>query len=172
MNHFELFGLPIAFRLDEAELRRRYLTLSRETHPDFHTLSNPDLQSASLDRNTLITNAYGLLKDPDKRMKYILMLQGVLEEDEKFQLPPAFLMEMMDLNEAIDQLTQDAASYEREQLVARVDDLESDLRAQAEPAITDFDAGNHQATVLAVIKTYYMQRRYLLRLRQQLAGMV
>ncbi len=168
MNFFELFGLPVCVQLDESELRRRYLALSRESHPDFHTLSQPEMQESSLDRNTLITNAYTLLKDGDKRIKYLLQLKGVLEEDEKYQLPAGFLMEMMDINEAIDNLISSPDTAEKKALEQQVMQLEEDLLSGAQPAISAFDSGDHTDANLAAIKSYYMQKRYLVRLRQQL----
>lgn len=101
MEYFELFGLPVSFHIDTADLRKRYLKLSRETHPDFHSLSSDLEQAAALDRSTRITNAYNVLRDEEKRMKYILLQKGLLEEEARVQLRPEFLMEMMDLNEAM-----------------------------------------------------------------------
>lgn len=170
MNFFEIFGLPVSYRIDESELRKRYFALSRETHPDFHTLSHPLLQESSLDRNTLVTNAYTILKDVDKRLKYILQLKGVLEEEEKFQLPSGFLMEMMDINEAIDNLMSSPNAGDRAALENQVTQMEDDLLAQVEPAISGFDSGDHSDANLAAMKSYFMQKRYLWRLRQQLAG--
>jgi molecular chaperone HscB len=73
LNHFELLGLPPAFDLDPAALRRRYLELSRGVHPDHH----PDADaSASLRISAQLNEAKRVLADPVLRAEYLLELHG------------------------------------------------------------------------------------------------
>ncbi|MFC7669258.1 hypothetical protein ACFQT0_19305 [Hymenobacter humi] len=98
-DYFAFYGLPESFHPDDAALKRQYYAKSRETHPDFHATSSAENQADMLHQATLNTDAYRTLADPDKRMAYILRQHGLLEEGKQEQLPPDFLMDMMDLNE-------------------------------------------------------------------------
>ena len=44
------------------------------------------------------------MRDPDLRMRYILELEGSLGEEGQNQIPQDFLMEMMEINEALMEL--------------------------------------------------------------------
>ena len=107
-DYFAFYGLPESFRPDEAALKRLYYAKSRETHPDFHATTSPENQAEMLRQATLNTDAYRTLSDPDQRMAYLLRQHGLLEEGKQEQLPPDFLMDMMDLNEQLMDLEMDA----------------------------------------------------------------
>ena len=49
----------------------------------------------------MINKGFKILKDPDKTIKYVLEIKGLLQEEEKYELPPDFLTEMMELNERL-----------------------------------------------------------------------
>jgi hypothetical protein len=53
-----------------------------------------------------------ILQDRDQTIKYVLQLKGLLEEEEKYQLPPDFLMEMMEMNEKL--LEEDPDDFRKE----------------------------------------------------------
>ncbi|HCK22019.1 MAG TPA: Fe-S protein assembly co-chaperone HscB, partial [Bacteroidetes bacterium] len=63
MDYFDTLQVPVQIFLDEKLLRQQYLRLSREVHPDFHTLKDEDSREQSLVSATAITNAYTCLKD-------------------------------------------------------------------------------------------------------------
>ncbi|MEY3248664.1 MAG: Fe-S protein assembly co-chaperone HscB, partial [Bacteroidota bacterium] len=94
MNYFEFYDLPVSFHPDDDALRQQYYRKSRQYHPDFHTLSTVEHQEEMQDLSTLNNEAYKTLSDPDRRMRYILELHGLLgEADQSAQLPQAFLLE-------------------------------------------------------------------------------
>ena len=79
MNYFEHFGIPMSFLIDEKELKRLYLTMSRKLHPDYYTLEDSMTQEAILERSSLNNEAYKVLKNPVSRMRYILDQKGVFQ---------------------------------------------------------------------------------------------
>lgn len=164
MEYFELFGLPVSFHIDTADLRKRYLKLSRETHPDFHSLSSDLEQAAALDRSTRITNAYNVLRDEEKRMKYILLQKGLLEEEARVQLRPEFLMEMMDLNEA---MAMADGEDEKDSLRKQIEGIRQELLEIVSPALDAFDQNGDDSQLNEVVDFYHKQR-YLVRLLEQL----
>jgi len=104
MNYFEFYEIPVSFGVDAEGLRKRFYALSKQYHPDFYTLESEEKQAEILQLSTLNNEAYKTLRDEDQRMKYVLALQGVLGEEGSNKLPPAFLMEMMELNEGLMEL--------------------------------------------------------------------
>ena len=97
-NYFELLQLPVSFRPDPKELNSRFLKLSRQFHPDYFANASQEAQQEALEKSALLNKAFQILKDPLLTIKYLLQWKGLMEEDEKYQLAPAFLMEVMDLN--------------------------------------------------------------------------
>jgi molecular chaperone HscB len=171
-NYFAFYGLPEAFLLDEAALKTKYYQLSRELHPDFHAQDTPAAQAEALRLSTLNTDAYRTLADPDARMAYLLAQHGLLEEGSaQNQLPSNFLMEVMDLNEQLMELELEPDPAATAKLDTEVTVLADTLDAGIQPVLAGYPQlpADHRPAALAQVKTYYLKKRYLLRLRQQLA---
>jgi len=102
-NHFELFGVPVQFAVDAAELDRRYHELQREVHPDRFAAAADTERRVSMQLATRVNEAYQTLKSPLRRAVYILQLRGVDPEFEtNTAMPPEFLMEQMSWRERIE----------------------------------------------------------------------
>ncbi len=169
-NYFAFYGLSESFQLDEAALQTKYYQLSRELHPDFHAQDTPAAQAEALRLSTLNTDAYRTLRDPDQRMAYVLRQHGLLlESGGQEQLPPDFLMDVMDLNEQLMEAEDDPAAAQ--QLARQVQALADTLDAGIQPVLTGYDQlpPDHRPAARQQVLTYYLKKRYLLRLRQQVA---
>src|SRR4051794_11865280 len=53
-----------------AEIRRAYLALARQHHPDAHTADGPAARARSEARMREINDAWALLSDPDRKRRY------------------------------------------------------------------------------------------------------
>src|SRR6185295_1723150 len=104
MNYFEFYDIPVSFRVNEEVVKKKYHELSRKFHPDFFISHPSEKQQEVLEMSMLNTRAFQTLSDFDKRMKYILELKNMIHEGERYELPPEFLMEMMDINETLIEL--------------------------------------------------------------------
>jgi len=106
-THFELFELPVSFDVDLSELNQRYRELQRVVHPDKFVNASDRERLLSVEKAALINEAYQILKTPQRRARYMLELQGVSFDNEKdMALEPAFLMEQIELREALSELSQ------------------------------------------------------------------
>jgi len=101
-DHYDRLGLPRRFAIDAAELERQYLARSRAVHPDFHAAGSSADQSASLELSAAVNEAYNTLRDPFTRADYLLTLEGGPSATEHKQVPQAFLTEMLDLRERVE----------------------------------------------------------------------
>lgn len=101
-NYFELFGLPERFDIDAAELASRYRELQRRFHPDRFAAASESDRRRSVQMTAEINAAYQALRDPVARGRYLLELRGVaMHADTDTRMEPAFLMQQMELREAL-----------------------------------------------------------------------
>ena len=165
MNYFELFEIPIQLQVDAKQLSGKFLQLSRRYHPDFYTQDTPDAQEDALQKSALLNKAWNVFQQPDQTIAYVLNLKGLLEEQEKFQLDPDFLMEMMDINEAIAE--NDPAR--QTSLNERLQELQQEIYAHVKKIIEDYQEGATTEAELLKVKAYYFQKKYLDRIFSSLA---
>ncbi len=106
-THFELFGLPLAYELDLAELNQRYREAVKRVHPDRFAASPEHEQRAAVERAANLNDAYQVLKSPGKRALYLLDLQAPLAEEATVQ-DPEFLFQQMEWREELEELGESA----------------------------------------------------------------
>jgi molecular chaperone HscB len=139
-NFFELFGLPVGFDVDAADLGARYRELQRRLHPDRYASATDQERRLSMQLAALVNEAYQTLKDPVRRARYLLRLRGVgLGDETDTRMDPVFLAEQMELRERLEEAQRDAKRETR--LAELADDLErraaerlAELRACLPPA--------------------------------------
>ena len=157
MNYFELFDLPVSMKVDRSSLAKKYFELQKQFHPDFYTQADDADQTAALEKSSMINKALKTLQQPDQTIQYVLQLKGLLSENEKYELPPAFLMEMMELNEKL--VEEEADSFKKE-----VTGLEDELYSEVKDIIENYDDETITTEKLLKIKEYYFKKKYLHRI--------
>lgn len=167
-NYFEIFGIPVQLKVDTAALSRRFFELSRQYHPDYYAQADGDAQAEALERSAELNRAWKTFSNADATIKYVLQQKGLLEEEEKYTLPPAFLMEVMEINEA---LMDGGAEEGGETLLTKIDTLEEEIYAPVKPVVENYREGITTEKELLQVKEWYYQKKYLDRIRQQLKGM-
>lgn len=168
MRFFQFFELPVSFVLDEADLRKRYLSNSKKFHPDFYTLESPKKQAEILQLSSLNNEAYRTLSDFDQRMKYILEEKGLLVEGQN-EIPKKFLLEMMDINEQLMELEFDFEQSIFDTVKQEVESAEQELWAEVEAAVKGYSEEKSSPVELDQIKNFYLKKRYLLRIKENLS---
>lgn len=161
MNYFEILGIKPAFQIDAAQLKKAYFAVSRATHPDHY---EGDSQLAE-EKSAQVNLAYATLKDPLKRMAYILNMHGLLSENDT--MSPDFLMDMMEINEQLMELEMDPNPNVIQQITQSIDDLEHSWQRQVLPSIKAFDTLGELSS-LVVIRDYYYKTKYLVRVKENL----
>ena len=149
-NHFELFGLPPAFRIDPVALERSYRELQSQVHPDRFAAGSDAEKRVSMQWATRANEAYQTLRDPVKRARYLLSVQGVdTEEETNTAMPAPFLMAQMEWREeaAAARAARDGAALERLDVSLRSE--ERTLLAALEAAL---DATHDTALGAALVR--------------------
>ncbi len=170
MNYFEFFGLPVSFQMDQGALQRQFYQNSRQYHPDFHTLSSAADQERMLELSTINNQAWKTLSDPDRRIRYVLEIKGLLgDETAQPPLPQEFLMEMMDINEALMELEFDFDADRYAATLRTLEGLEQDLETGIRPLLEAWTEADGTEEQLLRVRDFFLKKRYLLRIRENLS---
>ena len=171
MNYFEFYNIPEGFYPDEKLVKAKFYENSRKYHPDFHAGANAEKQREILELSTQNTNAYKILSNFESRLHYILEQHGLIGEGTKNELPPAFLLDMMDLNERLMELEFDFDAEVVSGLQTEFDTVCGNLEAETQPLLENYAelAEDQKGEALEHIKIYYLKRKYLLRIKETLS---
>ncbi len=167
MNYFELFDIPVQLKPDKLSLHKKFIALSRKYHPDYFATQGLDKQAESLDMSATLNKAWKTFQDPDETIKYVLQTKGLLEEEEKYLLPPAFLMEMMEINEQLAEISDEAGGIN---LRSSLDHLQNEIYEPVKKIVEHYQEGVTTSEELLQVKEYYFKKKYLNRIRRQLTG--
>ncbi len=168
-NFFEFFDLPVRIELDEKELKRKFLKKSREYHPDM-VGSDDAAALEKAERMSAFTNeVYKTLSNKQERISYILLLNGLVGAPGQNQMSPEFLMEVMELNEAIMELQFEENETAKKDVLDRIRQFKSEIEQDAQAHFAAFDAGDHSQPILEGIRDYFLKHRYLLRMEENMA---
>ncbi|MEH3114636.1 Fe-S protein assembly co-chaperone HscB [Pedobacter terrae] len=168
-NYFDFYELPVQFYPDQNAVKAKFYALSKQFHPDFYANESEEKQQEVLDLSTLNNKAYQTLSNAKKRLKYILELKGIVEADEAYQLPQSFLMEMMDINEALMDLEFEPDAEKRMKVKLDVEAIEKDLTNELHELTKQFDNNPiESAALLLLIKDNFYRQKYIDRMREKL----
>ena len=92
-NDFDLFGVPVRFAQERAQLDARWKALQSEVHPDRFASEGAAAQRVAMQWAIRVNEAYQRLKDPLKRGAYLCELHGAaIDAGSNTAMPGAFLM--------------------------------------------------------------------------------
>ncbi len=157
MNYFELFDIPVSLAVDKASLPKKYFALQKKYHPDFYTQADVAMQEEVLEKSSQINKAFKVFQHQQSTIKYVLQLKGLLVEEEKYQLPPDFLMEVMELNE---NLSVGSAGI--------LESFETTIYSEVKGIIEGYEEGKTGTDELLKVKEYYFKKKYLQRILERL----
>ena len=170
MDYFQLYNIPLSFKPDKTLVKKKFYELSKAFHPDFFANESEEKQQEILEKSTLNNKAFQTLSNPDKVLAYILELKGELADGEKYQLPQYFLLEMMEVNEALMELEFDANEQQikeaNDKVKALEDALDLELNLQTEAFTNAIESDQNQ--ILKQTKDIWYRKKYLLRIRDSI----
>jgi molecular chaperone HscB len=136
-DYFSFFGLPRKLNIDVRRLERDFYQFSRKLHPDVFSRATSQEQEWSLEKSSLMNDAYRTLKNPIARTEYLLKLEGVQLEEQSKQateqaresgelkkqaVPPDLLEEVFELNMQLEEARMNKKMGDKDENLAR--DLE------------------------------------------------
>ncbi|MEK6300208.1 MAG: Fe-S protein assembly co-chaperone HscB [Acidobacteriota bacterium] len=129
-DYFDFLGLPRMLRVDETQLEKTFYALSRQFHPDYFMNAGASEQKASVERSSMLNDAYRTLRDRVARAKYLLSLYGYKEAEKK--APPDLLEEVFELNMQIEELKAARKMADEDEVAEARGALEEALRGLEE----------------------------------------
>ena len=164
MNYFELYGLPVLMKVNASEIKQKFYELSRQYHPDFHIKSLQEQQADILQKSADVNKAYKIFQNPDDIIKYVLQIKKLIHDEEKYELDPDFLMEVMEINERLMELESGSDTEALDQTVLKTKELLNKIYADVEPIIENYKEGITTEKELLQVKSYYYKKKYLQRI--------
>jgi molecular chaperone HscB len=161
MNYFELYDIPVSLRPDQQLVKKKFYELSRKYHPDFYSNATEDEQLDMLESSAAVNKGLKVFTNADETIKYVLQQKNLLEEEEKYQLPHDFLMEMMELNEA-------AMEGDKSGIQHQVSNIQNEIYDPVKAIIEDYTEGVTSKEELLQVKEYYFKKKYLNRILEGL----
>jgi molecular chaperone HscB len=164
MNYFELFEIPASPTVDASLVKKKFYELSRKYHPDFFTNETEDEQTEALEKSSAINKAFKIFSNKDETIKYFLQLKGLLQEEEKYQLAQDFLMEMLEINEALMEAKMDEDSTAINHLKSQISNFQLKIYEPVKEIVEHYQADTTTQKELLQVKEYYYQKKYLTRI--------
>jgi len=170
---FATFGLERAWSVDADDLSKRLLRFGRLVHPDYYAAAG-EAARALAERNTASLNeAHELLENDFRRADWLVRALGGPTESDERQMPQAFLMEVLEWNETLDEARGAAAGTAEHDALAELGTTLDDERADAMQRIGNLltplpDAG---AGTLAELRRELNAVRYLDRALRELKAL-
>jgi len=166
MTYFELFEIPVQLKVNTVSLSKKFFELSKKYHPDYFANENDEAQSEALEKSAFLNKAWKTFQNPDATIKYVLQEKGLLEEEEKYELPPAFLMEVLEINE---QLMDAGDEPVKDSLQLTIKDLQTNIYEPVKEIVQNYKEGSTTEEELLQVKEYYYKKKYLDRIYRQLS---
>ncbi|MEY2981898.1 MAG: hypothetical protein RL562_2125 [Planctomycetota bacterium] len=153
---FATLGLAPALELDLRALETSYLAHSRDAHPDrwseeLRTSDDPAVLAEALARSAAINDAYRLLKDRWLRAGVLIDRLDTAAREATRTLSPPFLVEAMELAEAVSEAGPADADALREEIAARVEETFVAIASALE-------AGDPRAAATALHQSQYFRK--------------
>ncbi|MBK7876788.1 MAG: hypothetical protein IPJ77_13770 [Planctomycetes bacterium] len=124
---FEILALPLGYSIDRAELKKRLSRFGRLVHPDFFATRSPEALERAEFASARLNAAHATLADDAARAEWLVRYLGGPDAESERELPRAFLIEVLEWNEELEQL---AAGANAPGAAARLDALASNLAAR------------------------------------------
>jgi len=167
VNYFKFFDIEVAFHIDKAALRKKYIAQSKSFHPDFHALADDAAQEKMLEQSTINNQGWKILSDDNTRLAHVLELNDALPKEGEATVPPDFLMEMMELNEALMELEFGEDPTLKDKVSSSLTEIKSSISTEAKDAMAAWDE-DQESSYLDIIRDYYLKMKYLKRIEEKL----
>jgi molecular chaperone HscB len=166
-----VLGLPSRYAVDLEVAEAAFKQLSRQVHPDRYAKADPRARKAALARTVQLNEAWKTIKDPVARAEHMLARAGVdigrgdaaadgAKETREVMAPPAFLLEILELN---DELMTAKLAGDTVKVAFLVEDMRGRLAESMRTIAAGLEGGTAaelEAAGKAVVALRY-QRRFL-----------
>lgn len=151
-------------KVDLSSVKDKFYILSRQYHPDYYAQSGQEEQANALEKSADVNKAYKIFQNTDETIKYVLQLKELVQEEEKYELDPEFLMEMLDINEALMELETGDDKQALEDCIQKTKNLITQVYGTVANIVENYQEGITTEKELLEVKSYYYKKKYLQRI--------
>ena len=161
MNYFELYGMPVLMKVEPAGLKTKFFELSRKYHPDYFLAAPQEEKKAAGEKHADVNEGFRIFSDPDETIKYVLQLNGLWHDEEKYEAGPGFMEEIAGFEEQLKK--PGTAAYEEKltEIEMQVKDLIKKNHEDVAEIIEYYQEGISSEKELLQVKEYYYRKKYL-----------
>ena len=132
-NFFELFEIPVSYRVDMDDVHQAYMALQKQVHPDNYATESDQQKRISLQQTSRVNEAYNTLKDDVARAAYMMQLKGVdMRLSNETTKDMAFLMEQMRVREKLENIRSE------DDPLSVLDDMAAEVRSASKAVAAAF----------------------------------
>ncbi len=164
MDIYTLYNITPAPLIDKIAVKKKYLELSRIHHPDFADSSDEQSMNAALEYSSNINKAYKIFNNASLSIQYYLQFKQVIVEDEKYPLPPDFLMDMMDINEELEEAKSSNDEHAIGEIRNKIEAIETELLQEVSAILNNHNEETIDSKSLDQLKAYYYKKKYIHRI--------
>jgi len=159
-HYYEVFDLTVIFGVDLKILSERYRALQSSVHPDKFANAGDAERRLSIQLSARINEAYQTLKDPLRRARYLLELNGVdMSADTDTRMDPMFLMQQMELRERLESVgTSEHPAEELLDINNHIDSIVEGIIRELKTIFTASAVGDLKAARDCVRRMQFMSR--------------
>jgi len=154
-NFFEYFNQPVQFKVDLKALHQAQINLQAEFHPDRFVTGTDQEKRLSVQKTSMVNEAYQTLKEPVKRAHYLLELAGIEKNDNQTTNDASFLMEQISFREEMGECRTNAAPLDCvEHLSAKLKQRAQDFSQEFENEFNnkDYETAQESARKMMFVK--------------------
>ncbi|KAK9685412.1 molecular chaperone [Basidiobolus ranarum] len=108
VTFFEVLVGQEMFDVNIAQLKKKYLSLQQQLHPDSYTRKPQKEFECAQVQSAWLNKAYHTLRDPLHRAQYLLELRGIQVDESESLDDPELLMEVLEVREELEDAQTDA----------------------------------------------------------------
>ncbi len=162
MKYFDIFSMPVSFFPSQTEVNKKFYALAKIYHPDKYMQASKEKQDEANEQTALLHQAYQTLTHFNLLLPYILKELRMIYDDEKYNLPPNFLMDMLSFHESLEE-SKDIDTQNK--IKSQIQLLQNEMYESIKKNLENYSQNTTQEELLQ-IKEYYYKNKYILRMLQ------
>ena len=167
LSPFAILGMEPSIQVDAKAAKKNLRRIAHKVHPDFYATAGEAQLALAEENNALLNDAFEIVSDDVRRADWLIRYLGGPGEKDLGCMPQAFLMEVMEWNEILDD--HEPGSPEFKALAEELRSERASLVGEIETLLTPLPASG--ADELRNVRKALNALRYIERALQRVSGL-
>ena len=148
-------------KVEPSGLKKKFYELSRQYRSDYFLMAPDKERKEAMEKSSEVDAAFKIFQQPDETIRYVLQLNGLWHEEEKYEFGPDFLVEVADLNEQLIELELERDEEKMAECEQMAKGLINENYENVAKIIEYYQEGITSEKELLQVKDYYYRKKYL-----------